>query len=194
MKLLREKYQRLHTDISFNKINVLKFPKMKNLFYVFLLFSIVSCGSTEPSSSGKSEIAKPKAEPEKKSEPDVDWSTTRSQVEIRKETKVYGLEDVPELTNPAISSESPKTKLDNSLTREKKGYRIQIFSTNSKKLADEIVIEAKTVYRYKVYMSFSAPNYTIRIGNYSKIEEAKLDLDEVQGHYKNATVVPDFIK
>ncbi len=167
---------------------------MKNLFYVFLLFFIVSCGSSESTSVGNRGVVKPKPETEKKSEPEVDWSGTRSSVEIRKETKLYGLEDATELTNPPISTEIPKQKLDNSLTREKKGYRIQIFSTNSKKLADEIVLEAKNIYRYKVYMSFSAPNYTIRIGNYTKIEEARLDLDGVQEHYKNATVVPDFIK
>jgi len=167
---------------------------MKIQYSFVIIFFIVSCSSSAPVSVEPHEVTKPKAEVEKKADPDIDWSSTRSSVEIRKETKLYGLEDVPELTNPIISSEVPKTKQDNSLTREKKGFRIQIFSTNSKKLADEIVLEAKTIYRYKVYMSFSAPNYTIRIGNYTKIEDARLDLDEVQEHYKNATVVPDFIK
>lgn len=167
--------------------------------FVFLSFSLLlGCGSSEP--VAKTEPAKPTVETvksetkpvEKAEEKPIDWSSTRVAIDVKKEVKVYGLEDAPLLLNPP-KKEPEAPKKDLSLTKEKKGYRIQIFTTNSKRTADEIQAEARNVYGYKVYVSFRAPMYSIKIGNYATIDQAKLDLDKVLEQYKHATVIPDFI-
>lgn len=167
---------------------------MKNILYVFACLYLISCGSSAPVAKPETEsVSKTESVTAKKAIPDVDWSSTRSKVEISNEPKIYGLEDSPDLVNPPEVKDEIKTVVDNSLTKEKKGYRIQIYVTNSKKIADEVAFEAKNTYRYKVYVSFNAPNYTIKIGNYTTADQAKLDLDQVLDIYRNATVVPDFI-
>ena len=171
---------------------------MIRIFVILTISVLLGCGLSEPAAKSEtakssSETVKPEVKPVVKEEEKLlDWSRTRVSIDVKKEVKVYGLEDAPLLLNPP-KKEPEAPKKDLSLTKEKKGYRIQIFTTNSKRTADEIQAEARNVYGYKVYVSFRAPMYSIKIGNYATIEQAKLDLDKVLEQYKHATVIPDFI-
>lgn len=172
--------------------------KLKGLILLGAV-ALWSCSSSEP--VVKKNPNKPAPIETKIEEPVVtkteevplDWSKTRLTIESKEDYKIYGLEDKPEILNPPKKEpQAPKQSL--SLTKEKKGYRIQIYTTNIKRAADEVQTEARVYYGYKVYVSFRAPIYSVKIGNYATIDQAKLDLDKVLEKYRHATVVPDFIE
>jgi len=74
------------------------------------------------------------------------------------------------------------------------GYRIQILSGNS--LGD--VKTAKSAFlqvydEYKANIIFEAPNYKLRVGNYSNRFDANRDLQDILIEYPNAFIVKDLI-
>ncbi len=75
------------------------------------------------------------------------------------------------------------------------GFRIQIFSTNSLTSAKD----AKASFLMQneeedASIVYEAPNYRLRVGNYSSRFDANLALQELIVQYPNAFIVNDMIK
>ncbi len=74
------------------------------------------------------------------------------------------------------------------------GYRIQVFAGTSLITAKDA--KALFLQRYADYNAsivFEAPNYKLRIGNYTNRFDANRDLQELLTEYPNAYVVKDLI-
>ncbi|TSA28238.1 MAG: SPOR domain-containing protein [Bacteroidetes bacterium] len=77
------------------------------------------------------------------------------------------------------------------------GYRIQIFfdsGTNSKTKATSVCDEFRRRYPgMSIYLTFSTPNYKVRVGDFRTRLDAFRFLQELQLDYPNAYVVADQI-
>jgi hypothetical protein len=77
------------------------------------------------------------------------------------------------------------------------GYRIQIFfdsGTNSKTRAQSIFESFKAKYpETGVYLTFKAPNYKVRVGDFRTKLDAQRFLNTIIGGYPNAWVIEDMI-
>jgi hypothetical protein len=77
------------------------------------------------------------------------------------------------------------------------GYRIQIFfdsGNNSKTKAQSIYGSFKEKYpAVGAYLTFSTPNYKVRVGDFRTKLEAKRFLNEIIGQYPNAWIIADKI-
>ena len=77
------------------------------------------------------------------------------------------------------------------------GYRIQVFfdsGTNSKTRAQSIFESFKAKYpETGVYLTFKAPNYKVRVGNFRTKLDAQRYLHSIIGEYPNAWVIEDMI-
>lgn len=74
------------------------------------------------------------------------------------------------------------------------GYRIQVLATTSLITAKDT--KSSFLQRYSDYNAsivFEAPNYKVRIGNYTNRFDANRDLQEIITDYPNAYVVKDLI-
>lgn len=74
------------------------------------------------------------------------------------------------------------------------GYRIQIYAGNSLSEAKEHKAEFLKSYDIPAAIIFEAPNYKVRIGNYTNRFEANRDLMIVKDHYADALIVKDLIR
>jgi len=74
------------------------------------------------------------------------------------------------------------------------GYRIQIYSGNSLSEAKENKSEFLKLYDIPAAIIFEAPNYKVRIGNYTNRFEANRDLMIVKDQYTDALIVKDLIR
>lgn len=158
---------------------------MRFILFLFGCVLIVSCGS---SSSGKEESNRPgKETPERLN---VDWKSTRTPITDRDEPLIIGLDTTADWYQPkGNESGSPKNT-----GKEVKGFRLQLYSTPLRSKADEVAAEAKNQYGLSAYITFAAPNYIVRVGNYQTHDEAKDALDKLILLYPNITIVPDFIR
>jgi len=156
------------------------------LFLTLLGFVfIVSCGS---SGSGRDDSKRSgKESPERLN---VDWKATRTPVTDRDEPLIVGLDTTADWYQPKGNEVVSQKKSG----REVKGYRLQLYSTTSRTKADEVAAEAKNLYGLSAHITFAAPNYILRVGNYQTHDEAKDALDKLIMLYPNATIVPDFIR
>lgn len=158
---------------------------MKLFIYLITFLFIASCGS-----SGSGRDTGKTTGKEATDHLTVDWKTTRTQIIDRDEPVIIGLDTTAEWyqqkENPAVSKTKPG--------KEVKGYRIQLYSTTQRSKADEVAAEAKSRYGLPAHITFAAPNYIVRVGNYQTQEEAKDALEKLISFYPNATLVPDFIR
>ena len=56
-----------------------------------------------------------------------------------------------------------------------KGFRLQIYETSSVEEANKKILKFKKALRDSIYMSFEAPFYKVRYGNYSTREQAEIE-------------------
>lgn len=74
------------------------------------------------------------------------------------------------------------------------GYRIQLMTTNSLVTAkDEKVKFLNQFDSYRATIVFEAPNYKLRIGNYTNRFDANRDLQILLADFPNALIVKDLI-
>ena len=77
------------------------------------------------------------------------------------------------------------------------GFRIQIFfdsGTNSKTKAQTVFESFKTKYpETGAYLTFKAPNYKVRVGDFRTKLDAQRFLNAIIGEYSNAWVIGDVI-
>lgn len=74
------------------------------------------------------------------------------------------------------------------------GYRIQLMTTNSLVTAkDEKVKFLNQFDSYRATIVFEAPNYKLRIGNYTNRFDANRDLQMLLADFPNALIVKDLI-
>lgn len=78
------------------------------------------------------------------------------------------------------------------------GYRIQIFfdsGSNAKNKANNERRRFMSLYpQNKAYVSFDAPNFKVRVGNFRTRLEAERFLKDIQKHFEMAYVVPSKIE
>ena len=105
------------------------------------------------------------------------------------EIKVVQDEKVDLLVNKHIQINQGKKGID--------GYRIQIFfdsGTNSKTRAQSIFDAFKAKYQETgAYLTFKAPNYKVRVGDFRTKLDAQRFLNSIIGEYPNAWVIEDMI-
>lgn len=158
---------------------------MKISFYLIIFLFISSCGS-----SGSGRDAEKSKDKDAVERLNVDWKSTRTQIIDRDEPVIIGLDTTADWYQPKENSTVSKAKPG----KEVKGYRIQLYSTTQRSKADEVAAEAKARYGLPANITFAAPNYIVRVGNYQTQEEAKDALEKLIAFYPNATLVPDFIR
>lgn len=73
------------------------------------------------------------------------------------------------------------------------GYRIQIFAGTSLTNAKEAKSSFLKVFDLPAVIIFEAPNYKVRIGNYTNRFDANRDLQSVTLDYPDALIVKDLI-
>lgn len=73
------------------------------------------------------------------------------------------------------------------------GYRIQILATNSLVTAKDAKSGFLQQYDYRATIVFEAPNYKLRIGNYTNRFDANRELQVLLESYPNALIVKDLI-
>lgn len=101
------------------------------------------------------------------------------------------------ICDPAITSLMDKHILVNEKLNGMPGYRIQIFfdSGNNSKTRGQAVYEAFSA-RYpeiRAYLTFIAPNYKVRVGDFRTRLDAVRFLQEILPDYPGAYVVTDQI-
>ena len=105
------------------------------------------------------------------------------------EIKVVQDEKVDLLVSKHIQINQDKKGID--------GYRIQIFfdsGTNSKTRAQSIFDAFKAKYQETgAYLTFKAPNYKVRVGDFRTKLDAQRFLNSIIGEYPNAWVIEDMI-
>ena len=105
------------------------------------------------------------------------------------EIKVVQDEKVDLLVSKHIQINQGKKGID--------GYRIQIFfdsGTNSKTRAQSIFDAFKAKYQETgAYLTFKAPNYKVRVGDFRTKLDAQRFLNSIIGEYPNAWVIEDMI-
>jgi hypothetical protein len=80
-------------------------------------------------------------------------------------------------------------------TRVSQGYRIQVFFGNDRKTAEEVREKIRQGFPdLDVYFLYQQPNYKIRVGNYSSIIQAQVDLYRLGALFKGSFIVPDQIE
>lgn len=78
--------------------------------------------------------------------------------------------------------------------RSGKGYRVQIYIGNNKSAA----INAKVAFmkKYpdiKTYMTYTQPQYRVKVGNFQTRGDAQAFIPEIRAIYPAAMIVPDYI-
>jgi hypothetical protein len=74
------------------------------------------------------------------------------------------------------------------------GYRIQLMTTNSLVTAKDEKAKFLTQFEgYRATIVFEAPNYKLRIGNYTNRFDANRDLQLLLSDFPNALIVKDLI-
>ncbi len=70
------------------------------------------------------------------------------------------------------------------------GYRVQVLATRTMEKAEELKIQLSDNWRKEIYITFEAPNYKVRIGNFSNRGEAENFRQElVKKGYPSAWII-----
>ena len=81
----------------------------------------------------------------------------------------------PEILNPLTDSDTKANavkSLDSNIT-EIEGFRVQVFATQDRNMADQLQRELVLKFDEKVYIVFEAPNYKLRVGDFLDRENAE---------------------
>lgn len=79
-------------------------------------------------------------------------------------------------------------------TRTMQGYRILVYSGNSRNTALSVKSQLLAMdIDHKPYFKFDAPNFVVRLGDFMDREDAILFLREIQDQYPSGFIVPDRI-
>jgi hypothetical protein len=71
-----------------------------------------------------------------------------------------------------------------------KGFRLQIYETSSVEKANKKILKFKKALTDSIYMSFEAPFYKVRYGNYSTREQAEIEKKNILSKgYKSVWIV-----
>jgi SPOR domain len=75
------------------------------------------------------------------------------------------------------------------------GYRIQIFSGNSKEEANKVKSDFYSKYpNMRCYLTYQQPYYKLRVGDYEDQESAKPDAKRLARSYPSSFLVPDEVR
>jgi hypothetical protein len=75
------------------------------------------------------------------------------------------------------------------------GYRIQIFSGNSKEEANKVKTDFYSKFSsMRCYLTYQQPYYKLRVGDYEDQESAKLDAKKLARTYPSSFLVPDEVR
>jgi len=78
------------------------------------------------------------------------------------------------------------------------GFRVEIFFSsdlNARQKAQNIKSEFLAAYPdYNVYITYASPDFKVRVGNFRTKNEALKVMNEIQGQFPKAFVVPDLIE
>lgn len=153
-----------------------------------LLPAVISCGSGSPGT-----VAPTTGSSAYSSNPidTLRLSLTRTPFEYRSVPKIIG----PEVTDEWLKVHADTTEATGEETLlGSRGFRIQVFSKPDRSLAEQVLIEARLISGLPAYLSYQAPNYIVRIGNFPNEARARASLESLETRYPNGTVVPDFIE
>ena len=88
-----------------------------------------------------------------------------------------------------------KQKDQNTLKQSMPGYRVQIYFGGIRPKATEVKIDFSNKHpEVPSYLSYSAPNFKVRVGDFRTRLEAQKFLKSIEGQYTTAFVIPDDIK
>lgn len=76
-----------------------------------------------------------------------------------------------------------------------RGYRVQIYSGNDRNKANKIKVDFLRTYPgVRAYLSYSSPQFRVKVGDYRSRGEAEKMYQQVEGRYRPCMIVPDIIK
>jgi hypothetical protein len=88
-----------------------------------------------------------------------------------------------------------RQKDNNVLKQTIPGYRVQIYFGSVRQKAAELKLEfAATHPTVPAYITYNAPNFKVRLGNYRTRLEAQKFLHSIDGQFSTAFIVPDEVK
>jgi len=88
-----------------------------------------------------------------------------------------------------------KQKDDNTLKQTIPGYRIQIYFGGVRQKAAELKIDFSGKHPdVPSYLTYSAPNFKVRVGDFRTRLEAQKFLKSIEGQYVTAFIIPDEVK
>jgi hypothetical protein len=111
----------------------------------------------------------------------------QASVAVKDEMPVSPSKDVTSTLNQKldqIASTAPKTV---------KGFRVMIYSGNSKEEATTIKEKASGLTSENVYIEFKAPNFRVKVGDAANRLEANYLLGKLKKEFPTAVIVPDEI-
>lgn len=80
------------------------------------------------------------------------------------------------------------------LIRSGKGYRVQIYNGNDRARATQVKIDFMRRFPgVKTYLTYSAPQFRVKVGDYQTRAEAQKMYAQVAGTYSPVMIVPDLI-
>ena len=86
-------------------------------------------------------------------------------------------------------------KDNNILKQTMPGYRIQIYFGGTRQKATEIKNDFSEKHpEVPSYLSYSAPNFKVRVGDFLTRLEAQKFMRNIQGQYVTAFIIPDEVK
>ncbi|NUQ81183.1 MAG: SPOR domain-containing protein [Bacteroidetes bacterium] len=154
-----------------------------------LLPAVISCGSTPQGTGPASGGAKVTAAANPLDT--LRWNLTRTPFEPRMTPKIIG----PNLSDEWLRIQTDTTESAGEETLlGSRGFRIQVFAKPDRALAEQVLMEARLISGLPAYLSYQAPNYIVRIGNFPNEARARASLESLENRYPNGTVVPDFIE
>ena len=99
----------------------------------------------------------------------------------------------PEIEWPLMiraGEQEPKQKVESQGDTTEIGYRIQVLSTQDYETAYDVQSTLMEKYNGEVYVTFDAPNYKVRVGNFqSRSEAEKIQKELMDMGYRMAWII-----
>lgn len=97
--------------------------------------------------------------------------------------------------DPKLDELIAKQKRSNLEKQSMPGYRVQIYFGGNRQKAAETKVEFNTMFPdLPAYISYQAPNFKVRVGDYSSRFEAQKLRRQLQAKFPTTFVVPDDIR
>ena len=88
-----------------------------------------------------------------------------------------------------------RQKDNNTLKQTIPGYRIQIYFGGARQKAAEVKLDFGGKHpEMPSYLTYSAPNFKVRVGDFQTRMEAQKFLKNIEGQYSTAFIIPDEVK